>query len=118
MLIADTADSELSKALTEAVASVTRFSLTAIVKGSDPDYQTKIESDLDQTLRKAVSRIITKATAQLKNQLRSAITEQTKGPLNDIQKQLGDLNNIAGELTQRLNLGNALFKETKLKLPF
>ena len=118
MLIADTADSELSKALTEAVASVTRFSLTAIVKGSDPDYQTKIESDLDQTLRKAVSRIITKATAQLENQLRSAITEQTKGPLNDIQKQLGDLNNIAGELTQRLNLGNALFKETKLKLPF
>lgn len=110
------AGSEMSGALADALASVTHFALTALVKGSDPDYTARIESDLDPLLRKAVGQIIATATSKLESQLHAAIAEKTQGPLNDAQNQLGGLAGLAGEFSQRLDFGNSLLKN--IKLPF
>jgi uncharacterized protein (TIGR03545 family) len=116
MAVEKAAGSELSKALADAVASVTHFALTAMVKGSAPDYSARIESDLDPLLRKAVGQIIASATSKLESQLQAAIAEKTQGPLTDAQGRLGDLAGLGGELTQRLDFGNTLLKG--IKLPF
>ncbi len=116
MAVEKTVGSEISNALAQAVSSVTRFGLTAIVKGSDPDYTTRIESDLDALLRKAVGQVVAKATAKLESQLQAAIAEKTEGPFKDARNQLGSLGDLAGEFSQRLNFGDKLLKE--VKLPF
>jgi len=116
MAVEKTVGSEISDALAQAISSVTRFGLTAIVKGNDPDYTTRIESDMDALLRKAAGRVIAQATAKLESQLQAAITEKTEGPLKDARSQLGGLGDLAGEFSQRLNFGDNLLKE--IKLPF
>jgi uncharacterized protein (TIGR03545 family) len=116
MAVGKAVGSEISDALAQAVSSVTRFGLTAIVKGSDPDYATRIESDLDALLRKAAGQLVTKATAKLESQLQAAIAEKTEGPLKDARSQLAGLGDLTGEFTQRLNFGDKLLKE--IKLPF
>jgi uncharacterized protein (TIGR03545 family) len=116
MAVEKTVGSEISDALAQAISSVTRFGLTAIVKGSDPDYTTRIESDLDALLRKAAGQLVAKATARLESQLQAAIAAKTEGPLKDANSQLGGLGDLAGEFSQRLNFGDKLLKE--IKLPF
>jgi len=116
MAITKAAGSEIAAALAQAVSSVTRFGLTAIVKGSDPNYTTRIESDLDPLLRKSVGQLIANATAKLESQLQAAIAEKTADPLKNARNQLGGLDDLAGEFSQRLNLGDSLLKQ--IKLPF
>ncbi len=116
MAVEKTAGSEIADAMAQALSSVTRFGLTAIVKGKDPDYMTRIESDLDPILRKAVGQLISKATARLESQLQTAVAEKTQAPLKSAQDQLGGLNALAGEFSQRLNIGDKLLKG--IKLPF
>jgi len=116
MAVEKAAGSEISGALADAVASVTHFALTAIVKGSDPDYSARIESDLDPLLRKAVGQIIATATSKFESQLQAAIAEKTQGTLKDTQNRLGTLAGLGGEFSQRLDFGNSLLKN--IKLPF
>jgi uncharacterized protein (TIGR03545 family) len=116
MAVEKTVGSEISDALAQSISSVTRFGLTAIVKGSDPDYTTRIESDLDALLRKAAGQLVAKATARLESELQAAIAAKTEGPLKDARSQLGGLGDLAGEFSQRLNFGDKLLKE--IKLPF
>lgn len=108
--------SELNTALAEALAGVTRFGLTAMVEGTSSDYLTKIESDLDDVLNKAVGAMLKNAGNKLESKLSEAIAEKTKGTISDTQNQLGSLNQLGGEFTQRLNLGNNFLKS--IKLPF
>jgi uncharacterized protein (TIGR03545 family) len=116
MAVEKAAGSELSGALADAVASVTHFALSAMVKGSDPDYTARIESDLDPVLRQAVGKIIATATSRLESQLHAAISEKTQGPLKDAQSRLGGLAGMAGEFSQRLDFGNSLLKNIKLPI--
>jgi uncharacterized protein (TIGR03545 family) len=116
MAVEKSAGSELTGALAEAVGSVTHFALTAIVKGSDPDYKARIQSDLDPLLRKAMGQIIAKATSKFETQLQAAIAEKTQEPLKNAHNQLGGLENLAGEFSRRLDFGNSLLKN--VKLPF
>lgn len=108
--------SELNAAMAEAVAGVTRFGLTAMVEGTNPDYITKIESDLDKVLQNAVGRIIKDQGQKLESRLRAAVAAKTKGPIDNVQTQLGGLEALSTEFTQRLNVGNDLLKN--IKLPF
>jgi uncharacterized protein (TIGR03545 family) len=116
MAVEKAAGSEMTGALADAVASVTHFALTAIVKGTDPDYTARIQSDLDPLLRKAVGQIIAKATSKLESQLRAAIAAKTQEPLNKAQLLLGGLDGLDGEFSRRLDFGNSLLKN--IKLPF
>jgi uncharacterized protein (TIGR03545 family) len=116
MAVEKAASSEISGALADAVSAVTQFGLTALVKGSDPNYTTKIQSDLDQVLTKAIGQIIAKQSAKLESQLKAAIADKTKGPISEAQNELTAVNDLAGEFSQRLNLGDNLLKQ--IKLPF
>lgn len=116
MALEKTAGTELSDALANTISSVTKFGLTAAIKGRAPDYKAKIDSDLDQVLGKAVGQIISKATAKLESQLQTAIAEKLKGPSSQAQQQLGGFGDLAGEFQKRLNIGDNLLKE--IKLPF
>lgn len=116
MAVEEAAGSELNSALSEVLKDVTRFGLTALIEGNNPDYITKIESDLDRILQKAVGKIVQKAGDKLESQLQSAISEKTKGPILEAQKKMGGLNSLGDEFTQRLNIGNNLFKN--IKMPF
>ena len=116
MAVEKAAGSQLSGALADAVASVTHFALTAFIKGNDPDYSARIESDLDPVLRKAVGQIIASATSKLESQLQAAIAEKTQGPVKEAQNRLGSLSGLADEFSQRLDFGNSLLKN--IKLPF
>lgn len=116
MAVEKTSASEISAALAQAVSSVTHFGLKALVKGTNPNYTTRIESDLDPLLRKAVGQLISKATAKLESQLKAAVDEKTQGPLKQAQNQLGDLAALSGDFSQRLAIGDNLLKE--IKLPF
>jgi len=116
MAVEKAVSSEINAALAEAIKNVTRFGLTAMVTGSNPDYRTKIESDLDKVLQKAVGQIINQAGRKLDSRLRTAITEKTSGPIAEAQNQLGGLDALRGELSNRMKLGDTLLK--KFKLPF
>jgi uncharacterized protein (TIGR03545 family) len=116
MAVEKAAPSEISGALADAVSEVTRFGLTALIKGSDPNYTAKIQSDLDQVLAKAVGQILSKETAKLESQLQAAIADKTRGPISDTQNELAAVGDLAGEFSQRLNLGDNLLKQ--IKLPF
>lgn len=114
MAIQKAAGSELDKALAEAIGNVTRFGLTALVQGTDPDYVTKIESDIDQVLQQAVAQIVRKAGNRLESQLSSAIAEKTKGPIAGANLELKGVDALGAQLAQRLNLGKTLLKGTGL----
>lgn len=108
--------SELNTALADALTSVTRFGLTAMVEGTRSDYLTRIESDLDDVLNKAVGAMINKAGNKLAFELNEAIDDRTKGTISDAQNQLGSLDKLGVEFTQRLLIGNNFMKS--IKLPF
>lgn len=116
MAVEKAVTSELNKALFNAIESVTRFGLTAMVEGTNPDYSTTIKSDLDKILQQAVGQIVKKAGNKLESQLRTAIAEKTRGPIGDTQNQLAGLDAVTVELSERLNLGNNVIKN--IKLPF
>jgi uncharacterized protein (TIGR03545 family) len=116
MAVEKSAGSELTGALADAVTSVTHFALTAIVKGNDPDYTARIQSDLDPVLRKAMGQIISKATSKFEAQLKAAIDEKTQEPIKNAHNQLGGLENLTGEFARRLDFGNSLLQN--IKLPF
>jgi len=114
MAIQKAAGSELNTALAEAIESVTRFGLTTLIQGTNPDYVTKIESDIDQVLQQAVAQIVRKAGSRLESQLKSAIFEKTTGPINGAKSELKGMDALNSQLTQRSNLGTALLKDTGL----
>ena len=116
MAIQKAAGSELDAALAEAIEAVTRFGLTALIQGTNPDYVTKIESDIDQVLQQAVAQLVRKAGSRLESQLTSAIAEKSKGPIDGAKLEIEGVDALGARLAQRLNLGSALLKD--IGLPF
>ncbi len=114
MAIQKAAGSEMNAALADALQAVTRFGLTALVRGTNPDYETRIESDLDQVLQQAVAQIVRKAGSRLETQLKAAISEKTSGAIDGVQGELKGMDALGAQLAQRLNLGNSLLKQTGL----
>lgn len=106
----------LSQAIGDAISSVSKFSVLAEVKGTDPDYIARLKSDLDNVLEKAVGRLVQKAGARLKSQLQKAISEKIEGAVGDTRNRLNGLNSLGPEFSKRLNLGNNLLDN--IKLPF
>jgi uncharacterized protein (TIGR03545 family) len=113
--VQQTTTSTLAAALGEALSATKHFGLTATLKGTAPEIQTRLQSDLDQILQKAVGQMVQKASAGLTAQLQQTIDQKTKGAIGDVQADLASLDDIKDQLTQRLKLGNNLLK--KIKLP-
>lgn len=115
MALQQATSSTLVSALADALGDTERFGLTATVKGAAPEIQTRLQSDLDQILQKAVGQMVQKTSANLSAQLNQAIGQKTKGTISEAQANLADLEGIGEELSQRLKIGDKLLK--KIKLP-
>lgn len=87
----------LWNAMADALVSVDRFHLDVDVQGTLGDYQVKIESDLDQILRKALDQAVSGQLKKFESGLRKAVDEKAKGALSGAEGQLDgllDLNQI------------------------
>lgn len=120
----------LVDAIVSSLSDIKALNFKADVSGTFEDYDIQLSSDLDTVLKHAVGSLIKEKAALLEGDLRSAIAEKVKSPLGDLKKDLGGFDAIGGGLTDRLNLGDKLLKDTigtktpvesirnRLKLPF
>ncbi|MFH1983518.1 MAG: TIGR03545 family protein [Pseudomonadota bacterium] len=106
----------LAKALSSALASVSKFSATADARGTLSDYTVSIRSDMDQMLSQSLSNVVADQTASLKAQLNQRITADVSGQSAQAKGQLAGFDGIQAEIEKRLNIGGGLLK--KGGLPF
>lgn len=107
----------LAAALSDALASVTRFSATADASGTLTDYVVSVSSDMDKQLQSALTNVVAKQTANLKQQLRQSITADVSGQTDQANAQLAGFGGIQDEITKRLEMGGGLLQKGG-KLPF
>lgn len=114
-------------AIAGALADVKAFRVKATVTGTETQYETRVESDLDEVLKDAVGKQAKAQVAKLEGQLRAAIDEKVKAKLDDVKGDLGGLDQLIQDLAGRLNLGQDILKSSAtgvlggksgLKLPF
>lgn len=110
------ADDVLAKALSTALASVSKFSATADARGTLSDYTVSIRSDLDQMLSQSLGNVVADQTASLKAQLNQRITADVAGQSAQAKGQLAGFGGIQAEIEKRLDMGKGLLK--KGGLPF
>ncbi|CAI2719360.1 TIGR03545 family protein [Nitrospina watsonii] len=115
---------EVGDILQKTLSSVNRFYLKLLLSGTVDDYALKVESDLNQTLNRAIRGVFDDKVKDFEGKLKSAILEKTQGPLKDsagslaslvdLQKMLNSkessYENLLGEVTEKALL-------PKLKLP-
>ncbi len=100
----------LSQALADAVAGVNRVEVKAVITGPVDDYSVGVSSDLDGVLKGAVSKTLTKQSAQFEQELKDAVMTKVKGPLAEATAGYGGLGSISDELAKRLQIGGSLLK--------
>lgn len=111
----------LAQAVSSALADIHGFSVKADVAGTLDHYDVRLTSDLDRVLSDVVKKQMQAQLTRLESELRTAIMEKVKGPLDEAKANFGGLDSLAKELTDRLNLGNELLQSGKsggFKLPF
>jgi hypothetical protein len=93
-----------------------QVNMAAKVNGTIRDYTLKIESGLDQALAPAISKIVQKQTAALREALSTGINNQLAPAMKEAQEGLAGFGPIQGQLATRLDLGKDLTQ--KIKRPF
>lgn len=100
----------LSQALADAVAKVNRVGVKAVITGPVDDYNVVVNSDLDEVMKEAISKSLTKQSGQFEQELKEAVMTKVKGPLAGATTSYGGLDTIADELKKRLQIGGSLLK--------
>jgi len=113
----------VAAAVSGALAGVKAFRAAAEISGTRQDYRINLSSDLDQVLKNAVGRQIQTQLDKFQNNLQAAVMEKVKGPLGVTNSEIGGLDGIGKELSERLNIGEGLLKSggggrPGFKLPF
>ncbi len=116
-LAADTGKvSGLAEEIGRVLEKVHDFGFRAEIVQQGPEVSTRISSDLDRILKKAVAASLAGKAARLEKELRAAISEKVGPALAEARKKTAVLGPLEKEITRRLNMGNDLLKG--LKLPF
>jgi len=117
--------SPVKDALLSSLSDISRFQVNAKIAGTLSDYGIELNSDLDRVFADAAGKAVGRQAAGFEKKLKNGIMAKVGGPLNATEKDLGGLNGIGKELTERLNLGNGVFGSLKglkgkegFKLPF
>lgn len=118
-------DKPLIGSLARALSAVKGFTLTAKVEGTPEQYDMKISSDLDRVLQQAAGSFVKEQGEQFEQKLRSAITGQFSGQLNELKGSLSGLNKVGTDLNSSnsslsglLNEALSAGKTGGIKLPF
>jgi uncharacterized protein (TIGR03545 family) len=117
--------SPVMAALLSSLSDISRFQVNANIAGTLSDYTIDLNSDLDRVFAEAAGKAVAKQAGEFEKKLKDGVLARVEGPLNATGKDMGGLNGIGQELTERLNLGEGLFGNLKgltgkggLKLPF
>lgn len=97
------------------LSDVSKFSARADINGTFDDYKINITSDLDSILKNALEKVIHKETEKLENKLKNTIMARVDEHLNQTNNSLRDFGIIKDELNNRLNLGDKLLGNFKLR---
>jgi uncharacterized protein (TIGR03545 family) len=108
--------SSIANTIASALSDVSKFSAKADINGTLDDYKINITSDLDSILKDALEKVIKKETEKLENKLKSTILAKFDDHLNQTNNSLSGFGIIKDELNKRLNLGDMLLGDFKLKL--
>lgn len=100
----------VGEAIAGALADVKAFQVKADVAGTLDQFDTKVESDLDEVLKEAVGKQAKAQVAKLESQLRTAIDEKVGPQLAEIRGKLGGFDPLIQDLAGRLNLGQDILK--------
>ncbi len=108
--------SGLAGEIARALEKVRGFGFQVDMQQRGSQISSRVSSDLDQVLKKAVASSLADKTARLERQLRSAISEKVAQPLANARQKVALLGPLEKMITRRLDLGNDLLQG--LKLPF
>ena len=97
---------QLQKALQDAMADVSDFSINAKVTGPLDNYDVNISSNLDRVIKNAVGRQLKALADEFQDKLRAGIMGKIKGPMEDATGSMAGLGDINQEIESRLKLGD------------
>jgi len=100
----------LTKSLSSAVTGISQLSLQAEVKGTLEQPTVTLSSDLDGILQNAAGKMVKELAAKFGEELQSAISTKIAEPMQELKKNLAVLDDIAGDLTERVMQHNDLLK--------
>jgi len=107
--------SPIATTIASALSDVSKFSVRADISGTLDDYKINITSDLDSILKNALEKVIHKETEKLENKLENTILAKVDDHLNLTNDSLSDFEIIKDEFRSRLNLGDMLLDNFKLR---
>ncbi len=113
---ATTTDTGMLREFARALEKVRSFAFQVRINKNGPELVSRLSSDIDQVLKKAVAGSLSRESARLAKDLESGISEKLAGPLVSVREKTALLGPVEKEISKRLNLGNDLLKG--LKLPF
>ncbi len=96
------------RSIRNALSAVTDCSITADIKGTLDKQDIKIESDIDDRLKKAISQTVMKQTEEFKAKLIKEINGSTHAQVSALKGSIAGLDSIDQKLQDRLQLGNQL----------
>jgi uncharacterized protein (TIGR03545 family) len=105
----------IATTIASALSDVSKFSARADINGTLDDYKINITSDLDSILKNALEKVIHKETEKLENKLKNTILAKVDDYLNLTNDSLSDFGIIKDEFRSRLNLGDILLDNFKLR---
>lgn len=105
----------IANTIVSALSDVSKFSARADINGTFDDYKINITSDLDSILKNTLEKVIHKETEKLENKLKNTIMAKVDDHLNQTNNSLRDFGIIKDELNKRLNLGDMLLGDFKLR---
>jgi uncharacterized protein (TIGR03545 family) len=113
----------IAAAVADALGGIKAFRVGAEVSGTPDRYNINLTSDLDQVLKNAVAGQVKTQLDRFQRDLQAAVMEKVKGPLGSLGADMGGLDSIGRELTDRLTAGEDILKagaggKPGFRLPF
>jgi uncharacterized protein (TIGR03545 family) len=101
-------NSIIMRSIRNALSAVNDCSITADIKGTLDKQDIKIESDIDNQLKNAISQTVKKQTEEFKAKLMEEINSRTHAQVSALEGSIAGLDSIDKTLHDRLQLGNQL----------
>ncbi len=98
----------VSDILISALSEISEFTVEARAQGTLKDYDVSLSSDLDNSMKNALSKAMKKQSARFEGELRKGILSKVESPMNGLQGEYGGFEAIGDELAKRLETGSDL----------
>jgi len=104
----DQADNLLISGLTDTLQNIRSFDLSAELGGTIGKPDVRIASNIDDTLQAGLKQTLAKRQAELKSDIKRAVTRQTDDAVESVASGLAGLDAIKKAIQERLELGSSV----------